>query len=312
MKKALCSLATMLALAGTPAAQATTTIGSGYTQTHYPIVLVHGIFGYGQELGVDYFYQVPAALQKDGAQVFVAQVSAADSNEVRGEQLLQQVQQILALTGAQKVNLIGHSQGSPTSRYVASVRPDLVASVTSVGGVNKGSLIADIVRGVAPPGSITETVANAVALAFTSVLEFFAGGSSLPQQPTAALDSLTTAGLRQFNQKYPEGVPTTACGEGAYQVNGVRYYSWGGGSTVTNLLDPLDGPIGVLGLAFGSTPSDGLVATCSNHLGQVIRDNYTMNHLDEVNQSFGLVSWFETSPVTLYREQANRLKLAGL
>ncbi|VEB43459.1 Lactonizing lipase precursor [Chromobacterium violaceum] len=67
----------------------------------------------------------------------MAEVSATGSNETRGEQLLQQVRRILAITGAQKVNLIGHSQGAPTARYVAGVRPDLVASVTTVGGVNK-------------------------------------------------------------------------------------------------------------------------------------------------------------------------------
>mgnify|MGYP002712471624 CR=1 FL=1 len=32
----------------------------------------------------------------------------------------------------------------------------------------------------------------------------------------------------------------------------------------------------------------------------------------EVNQTFGLTSLFETDPVTVYRQQANRLKLAGL
>jgi len=44
----------------------------------------------------------------------------------------------------------------------------------------------------------------------------------------------------------------------------------------------------------------------------VIRDNYKMNHVDEINHFFGLVNLFETDPVTLYRQQANRLKNAGL
>jgi len=37
-----------------------------------------------------------------------------------------------------------------------------------------------------------------------------------------------------------------------------------------------------------------------------------MNHLDEVNQFIGLVNIFETNPVTVYRQQANRLKNSGL
>ncbi|XLM19552.1 lipase, partial [Chromobacterium piscinae] len=144
------------------------------------------------------------------------------------------------------------------------------------------------------------------------VIAFFSGTSDLPQQPIAALNSLTTAGSLAFNAKFPGGVPASACGEGDYQANGVRYYSWTGAATTTNILDPLTIPMGVLGLAFGSTPSDGLVGVCSAHLGQVIRDNYQMNHVNEINQSFGLVSLFEVSPVTLYRQQANRLKNAGL
>ncbi|SUX53697.1 esterase/lipase family protein [Chromobacterium vaccinii] len=310
MKQLLPRTAFLLALLLLPFASAHAS--SGYTQTRYPIVLVHGLFGFGQVLGVDYFYRVPAALKEDGAQVFVAEVSATGSNEARGEQLLQQVQRILAITGAQKVNLIGHSQGAPTARYVAGVRPDLVASVTTVGGVNKGSVVADIVRGVAPPGSVSEAVAAAVTGAFVKVLAFFSGTSDLPQQPIDALNSLTTAGSLAFSAKFPGGVPTSACGEGDYEAKGVRYYSWTGAATTTNVLDPLTVPMGALGLAFGSTPSDGLVSVCSAHLGQVIRDDYKMNHVNEINQSFGLVSLFEVSPVSLYRQQANRLKNAGL
>ncbi len=51
---------------------------------------------------------------------------------------------------------------------------------------------------------------------------------------------------------------------------------------------------------------------CSAHMGDVIRDNYFHNHLDEVNQLFGLVPLFETNPKSRYRTHANRLKRAGL
>lgn len=55
-----------------------------------------------------------------------------------------------------------------------------------------------------------------------------------------------------------------------------------------------------------------LVASCSSHLGRVIRDDYWMNHLDEVNQMVGITHLFETSPVTLFRQHANRLQGMGL
>ncbi|MDO9195136.1 triacylglycerol lipase [Rhodoferax sp.] len=285
---------------------------AGYTQTKYPIVLVHGLFGFDNIGPVDYWYGIPSALRADGAKVYVAQVSAANSTEMRGEQLLTQVKQILAATGATKVNLIGHSHGGPTTRYVASVRPDLVASVTSVGGVNKGSAVADVILGVAPPGSLSNTVLVSVTNGLASIISFLSGGSGQSQNSLEAAKSLSTAGSLKFNLAHPEGVPTTVCGEGAYSVSGVSYFSWSGAKAYTNVFDIMDPALALTSLAFGGAKNDGLVASCSTRLGRVIRDDYAMNHMDEVNQTIGLVNLFETNPVTLYRQQANRLKNLGL
>jgi triacylglycerol lipase len=276
----------------------------GYTQTRYPIVLVHGLFGFGSINGFDYFYRVPESLRKDGAQVYVAEVDPVNTSAARGEQLLTQVQDILAISGAEKVNLIGHSQGAPTARYVAAVRPDLVASVTSVGGVNQGSAVADRLLALAGADSPWRAAA-------LSALAALSGQSWGLSQLTLTLNDLSTASSARFNTLYPGGVPRTPCAEGDYVANGVRYYSWGGTAVVTNLLDPADLPLVVLSRAIDG-PSDGLVARCSSHLGQVIRDDYKMNHANEINQIVGLVSAFEVNPLSVYRQQANRLKLAGL
>ncbi len=304
MKKRLlqCLSAVLFTLAALP----TPSWALGYTETKYPIVLVHGLFGFDNVGLVEYFYGVPAALRSGGAKVYITSVSAANSTEVRGEQLLTQVKQILAATGAAKVNLIGHSHGAPTSRYVASVRPDLVASVSSVGGVNKGSKVADIALGVAP--GVTYELANAVA----GFISFMSGSSTLPQNARAANVSLSTAGTAAFNAAHPAGVPTSACGEGAYQVNGVHYFSWSGARSYTNVLDPLDPVLALTSLAFDGAKNDGLVTSCSSRLGRVIRDDYALNHGDEINQMIGLGNLFETSPVTLFRQQANRLQGLGL
>ena len=277
----------------------------GYTQTKYPIVLVHGLFGFDNIGPVEYFYGIPSALRSGGATVYLTSVSAANSTEVRGEQLLSQVRQILAATGRGKVNLIGHSHGGPTSRYVASVRPDLVASVSTVAGVNKGSRVADIALGLVP--GVTSSLANAVG----SFISFMSGGSGLPQNGRAALTSLSTAGAAAFNARHPQGLPTTACGEGAPVVSGVHYFSWSGAKTWTNALDALDPIFLLTGVAFGEK-NDGLVSSCKSRLGRVIRDDYGMNHADEVNQLIGIVNLFETSPVTVFRQQANRLQALGL
>ncbi|MGK9063983.1 triacylglycerol lipase [Stutzerimonas chloritidismutans] len=283
----------------------------GYTETRYPIVLAHGMLGFDSLLGVDYWYGIPSALRRDGAKVYVTEVSQLNTSELRGEELLAQVEEIVAISGKQKVNLIGHSHGGPTIRYVAAVRPDLVASVTSVGGPHKGSDVADLLRRI-PEGSTEEAIVAGLVNGMGALINFLSGSSSTaPQNSLGSLESLNSEGAARFNAKYPQGIPTTACGEGAYQVNGVRYYSWSGTSPLTNPLDVSDAMMGAAALAFNE-PTDGLVGRCSSHLGMVIRDNYRMNHLDEVNQVFGLTSLFETDPVAVYRQHANRLKNAGL
>ncbi|GGH92054.1 lipase [Pseudomonas fluvialis] len=284
---------------------------SGYTKTKYPIVLTHGMLGFDSILGVDYWYGIPSALRRDGAQVYITEVSQLDTSEARGEQLLRQVEEIAAISGKGKVNLVGHSHGGPTIRYVAAIRPDLVASVTSVGAPHKGSDTADFIRQV-PPGSAGETLLAGIVNGLGAMINFLSGSSSTtPQNALGSLESLNSEGAARFNAKFPQGLPTTACGEGAYKVNGVSYYSWSGTSPLTNVLDPSDLLMGVSSLTFKDA-NDGLVGRCSSRLGMVIRDNYRMNHLDEVNQFIGLTSLFETSPVTVYRQQANRLKNAGL
>ena len=284
----------------------------GYTETKYPIVLVHGLLGFDSLAGFDYFYGIPQTLSKSGAKVYVAQISATNSTEVRGEQLLAQVENVLAVTGANKVNLIGHSHGAPTARYVASVAPQIVASVTSVGGVNKGSKVADLVRNTIPEDSVSETIAVELSKALTTLIGILSGGLDLPQDGLGALEALTTKGALTFNELYPEGVPLSSCGDGEWQAdNGVYYYSWTGTATYTNVLDPTDAAMFLLGLTFDE-PNDGLVAKCSSHLGRIIRDDYKMNHLDEINGLLGIHHLFETDPKTLYRQHANRLQQQGL
>ncbi len=284
---------------------------SGYTKTKYPVVLTHGMLGFDSILGVDYWYGIPSALRTDGASVYITEVSQLNTSELRGEELLEQVEEIAAISGKGKVNLIGHSHGGPTIRYVAAVRPDLVASATSVGAPHKGSATADFIRQV-PPGSAGEVVIAGIVNGLGGLINFLSGSSSTsPQNALGSLESLNSQGAAAFNRKYPQGIPTSACGEGAYKVNGISYYSWSGSSPLTNVFDISDALLGASSLAF-NTANDGLVGTCSSHMGKVIRDNYRMNHLDEVNQVFGLTSLFETDPTTVYRQHANRLKNAGL
>lgn len=285
---------------------------SGYTKTKYPVVLVHGANGFDNILGVDYWYNIPSALRRDGASVYITEVSQLNTTEVRGEELLYQVEEIVAISGKPKVNLVGHSHGGATARYVAALRPELVSSVTSVGAPHKGSAAADFVSKV-PQGSAGEALLAGIANGLATFINVASTSSSTtPQDALGSLAALSTEGSARFNARFPQALPKTACGEGEYKVNGIRYYSWGGVSPLTNAFDPSDLLLGATALTFNGEPNDGLVGRCSTHMGKVIRDNYRMNHLDEVNQTLGLTSLFETDPITVYRQHANRLKNADL
>lgn len=287
-----------------PAAAAT-----GYTQTRYPIVLVHGLFGFAKLGAVDYFYQIPAGLTSGGAKVYAATVSASNYTEVRGEQLIAELDTLRALHGHARFNLIGHSHGGPTARYVAAVRPDLVASVTSVAAPHAGSATADGIATITS-GPLQPVVINVLNL-FASVLGTITG-SDLPQDSYGALVSLSTPGAAVFNATYPQGAPSTACGQGPELVNGIRYFSLSGTSVLTNLFDPTDAVLSAGSIFFGGEANDGLVGRCSSHWGTVLRDDYGWNHFDEVNQTLSLRGLFSSNPVTVYRAQANRLKNLGL
>jgi len=290
-------------------------------RTRYPLVLVHGLLGFVRLAGRPYWYGIDSALRERRAQVFTPKVSSLNGNEVRGEQLLERIGEILAATGAQKVNLIGHSQGALTVRYAAALKPQWVASVTSVGGPNQGSELADYLVQKLPHNGRREKFAARAAHGVARMLELLESHEyslHLPLDGIASHRALTCAGMQSFNQRFPQGVPTVWGGEGDYEVHGVRYYSWAGtlqpGVTDRgrNRLDPSQAMCRTLSRTFvrEAGQNDGFVGRFSAHLGQVIRSDYPMDHLDLINQLSGRVP-DGVDPVGLYLEHAARLREAG-
>ena len=290
--------------------------------TRYPLVLVPGMLGFIRLVLYPYWYGIVEALRRGGAVVIPVKVSPLHSSEVRGEQLLARIEEVLKQTGAQKVNLIGHSQGSLTARYAAAKRPDLVASVTSVAGTNHGSELADYLQTHYPADSAKGRLLSAL-LRLINVLMCWLDtgyrGPRLPADLDASHASLTTAGVALFNERYPQGLPSTWGGHGPEEVNGVRYYSWSGtlqpGKTDRgrNLFDGTNRSCRLFARTFvrEAGQCDGMVGRYSSHLGTVIRDDYPLDHFDIVNQSLGLVGR-GAEPIRLFVEHAERLKAAGV
>ncbi|WP_083286589.1 esterase/lipase family protein [Burkholderia seminalis] len=333
-----------------PAARAQTAAGAAlddYAATRYPIILVHGLTGTDDYFGVvPYWYGMQADLQRHGATVYVADLSGFQSDlgpNGRGEQLLAYVKQVLAVTGAAKVNLIGHSQGGLTSRYVASVAPALVASVTTIATPHRGSQFADFVLAALKldPTGISTPVFGALLNLFGILTS---DTHNTNQDAIAALDALGTARTTRFNQLFPSpglGLGAGACRTGAptETIGGNVHllYSWSGaayqpvsllgivtGAVDTsvipvidpaNLLDPSTLVFltagNVMALA-GAGPNDGFTSTCSSLFGTVISTRYHWNHFDAINQLLGIRGAYAEDPVAALRVHANRLKLQGV
>jgi len=291
-------------------------------KTRYPLVLVPGMLGFARLLGYPYWYGIESRLRTLGVQVFAVQVAPLNTSEVRGEQLLARIARVLHETGADKVNLLGHSQGALAARYAAALRPEWVASVTSVAGPNHGSELADYFCRRAPSGSWQAWLLNLLMRSTTRWLGWLESTDRVSIQPMdmrACGESLSTEGVALFNAKYPQGLPSVWGGEGAEEVGGVRYYSWSGtlqpGITDHggNRFDPSNRFCRLFAKTFTREvgQSDGMVGRYSSHLGKVIGDQYPLDHFDCINHHFGQVG-IGAQPVRLYIEHVQRLQNAGL
>lgn len=264
----------------------------------YPIVLSHGFFGFETFAGADfitYYYGVKAALEADGeAHVYTPAVDPFSDSVTRGDQLLAAIRDILDETGADKVNLIAHSQGGLDSRRVASLHPELVASLTTIATPHNGTRVADIATGLVPfPG--VQNVVDALVAAIAGPLWEASGDTT---SLFTSLDQLTTDGVADFVAQHPDG-------------RGVTYYSIGGRSDMHDggsecavpggrpgfitrwdaERDPIE-PLLLLteGIAdgglFSNDPNDGLVRVADSKHGRFL-GCIPADHFDEIGQLLG-------------------------
>jgi len=278
-------------------------------RTRYPVVLVHGMMGFETVFGMSYWYDLVPRLKAHGIEVFTPAVSSFNDSELRGAQLLPQVEAIARAHGG-KVHLIGHSQGSQAVRYVAARRPDLVASVTAIAGPNKGSEVADWLMAAQAEHPLVSSAVLGFGQWLGGRINAMAG-TELPIDVHATMQALSTPGAAAFNQRYPAAVPDTACGEGAHVVNGIPYYSFAGVAHVGRWYSLADQVMRLTSQDFTKDrDNDGLVGRCSSHLGQVVRDDLPLNHFHVVRQLFGFTP--DTVDVgEIYLSHIQRLKVAG-
>jgi triacylglycerol lipase len=127
----------------------------------FPIVLAHGIARFDILLEIlrsklklpetdlgdlfQYFKGIRSHLEAHGFEVFHPNQDFAGAVDLRAGQLRARVNEIIALTGAEKVHIIGHSMGGLDARHmiVDKGMAERVASLTTIGTPHLGTTLAD-------------------------------------------------------------------------------------------------------------------------------------------------------------------------
>jgi triacylglycerol lipase len=210
---------------------------------------------------------------------------------VRGAQLAKAVEEILAKTGREKVNLIGHSQGGLDARVVAHDHPAWVASVLTVATPHRGSEVADVVLKLTSNDRLGDLLDDLVQVVGGPIYGDVADGTSL----SSSMQQLATASSATFNAKYPD-------------APGVTYLSMTGRSSsrlaeiqcqtaqpppyfikkYALVRDPIEPLLAVSALIIehgGDAPSDGLVTVESSKWGEFL-GCVPADHFDEIGHLF--------------------------
>lgn len=218
MNKVFVVLAFLLAASGLPSAEA-----RDANKTVYPIVFAHGMAGFDDILGYDYWgddygvYVLDVCEWYDSEcnfdinvnqQSFVASVTPFQSSERRGYELSQDILGYMASSGAQYVNIVGHSQGgldlrkAAKSLYAAKGR-NVVKYGISISSPHRGSPIAKYVWNLNPGvQSVIEALAEYYGdIVYGSGNDAYAGLKQLIHDDIDPNDGITT-GTKAFNTNY--------------------------------------------------------------------------------------------------------------
>lgn len=169
--------------------------------TRYPILLVHGVFFRDSRI-INYWGRIPKELETNGARIFYGNHASAASIADSAAELKARIEDILAKTGAEKLNIIAHSKGGLDCRYgIAQLgMGKYVASLTTVNTPHKGCLFADYLF-----AKIDPSYQYKLASTYNSAARKL--GEKNPNL-LAALRDLTDARCQELNEQMPtpEGI----------------------------------------------------------------------------------------------------------
>lgn len=117
-------------------------------KTKYPILMVHGIFFRDWQV-INYWGRVPNELIRNGAEVYYGKQQSANKVSVSATEVAERIKEVIAETGAEKVNIIAHSKGGLDSRYAISHlgMDKYVATLTTINTPHYGCKFVDMLLG---------------------------------------------------------------------------------------------------------------------------------------------------------------------
>ncbi len=192
--------------------------GERICSTKYPILLVHGVF-FRDSKYLNYWGRIPKELEDNGARIFYGNHQSAASIEDSAEELSKRIDEIIKITGEEKVNIIAHSKGGLDCRYALS-NPEIaknIASLTTINTPHRGCLFADALLNKFP-----EKTKHKVASVYNSTLKKF--GDKSPDFLTA-VSSLTYGYCQELNSKLttPDGVFCQSVGSVLRKATGGKF-----------------------------------------------------------------------------------------
>ena len=162
----------------------------------YPVLLVHGM-GFRENKIINYWGRIPKALIEMGCDIYYGYQDSNADIKTNGEHIAKKIEEILAKTGAEKINIIAHSKGGLDSRYAISTLGigNKVASLTTLSTPHNGSKTVDFFMKF--PDALVKIVAF-----FTDVW-FRVLGDKNPNT-YSVFHSFTTKGADEFNRATPD------------------------------------------------------------------------------------------------------------
>lgn len=162
--------------------------------TRYPILMVHGVF-FRDFRYLNYWGRIPKELVRNGARIYYGNHQSAASVADSGAELKARILEIIAQTGAEKLNVIAHSKGGLDMRYAVSKlgMDTYVASLTTINTPHRGCIFADYLL-----SRIPAALQQRVAAAYHAALK--KAGDENPDF-LAAVNDLTASACLAFNQE---------------------------------------------------------------------------------------------------------------